>query len=111
MRRNVFNRPTLQPPGQMLMKWITNKWPILGEQLCEDTSPRSRWQDWCGGAMLAMMVLASLIMMIWSLPAPGLADNWPREAAKGKLYAHSAAVQSECSLEKDRVSQHILHHC
>ncbi|HDL7749475.1 TPA: hypothetical protein PXP51_001829 [Yersinia enterocolitica] len=111
MRRNVFNRPTLQPPGQMLMKWITNKWPILGEQLCEDTSPRSRWQDWCGGAMLAMMVLASLIMMIWSLPAPSMVDNWPREPARNVLHTHSASVENVCRLEMASTSQDILRNC
>ncbi|OWF82275.1 hypothetical protein B4907_13875 [Yersinia kristensenii] len=111
MRRNMLNRPTPPQPGKMLMKWITNKWPILDEPLSKTPSSRTRWQDWCGGAMLAMMVLASLIMMIWSLPGPGLADNWPREAAKGMLYAHSAAAQSECRLERDNASQGILHHC
>ncbi|MBW5842230.1 MULTISPECIES: hypothetical protein [Yersinia] len=93
------------------MKWVTNKWPIVGGELSKNLSPPPRWQDWCGGAMLAMMVLASLIMMIWSLPAPGLADNWPREQARSVLHTPGASAKSVCSLERDNASQEILRHC
>ncbi|MFV8762044.1 hypothetical protein ACSMDK_25935 [Yersinia enterocolitica] len=93
------------------MEWNTKKWPIVDEELAESLPPRAKWQDWCGGAMLAMMVLASLIMMVWSLPAPSLADNWPREEAKGMLYAHNTVAQNECRLERDSASQNIQHNC
>ncbi|MFV8797876.1 hypothetical protein ACNSPD_04030 [Yersinia enterocolitica] len=93
------------------MKWISNKWPILGEKLSENPSPRPRWQDWCGGAMLAMMVLASFMMMVWSLPAPSLADNWPREEVKGMLYAHNVSAESVWHLEKASACKDTLHNC
>ncbi|HHL2499698.1 TPA: hypothetical protein ACQ301_001731 [Yersinia enterocolitica] len=93
------------------MKWITNKWPIVGGELSKNPSPPLRWQDWCGGAMLAMMVLASFVMMIWSLPAPSLADNWPREQLRSVLHTPGASAQSVCRLERASASQEILRNC